>query len=318
MRRVILIGIVIAHISAYSQGVFAPPAGQVGSTAIHKDSAAIQSWGTTCSTVIGPVDIADPSLGIASVGSADDAIGMADGSVVSLGDHGTATVSFDGIIYDGPGYDFAVFENSFSDSFLELGFVEVSSDGSNFFRFPSTCNLQDSLQIGPFGASDASHINNLAGKYRAQYGTPFDLQDLSGISGLNLDEITHVRIVDCIGSIQAEFATYDQHGQIINDPYPTPFPSGGFDLDAVGVIHFHAASAIEELAPEVSLFPNPVVNRLTIGVDHFVEAIIYNIQGQVVLVSTSNTMDCSELPSGHYRIGIRAKHTSSHSSFIKQ
>ena len=84
------------------------------------------------------------------------------------------------------------------------------------------------------------------------------------------------------------------------------------------MIHFHAASAIEELTPVVSLFPNPVVNRLTIGVDHFVEAIIYNIQGQVVLVSTSNTMDCSELPSGHYRIGIRAKHTSSYSSFIKQ
>ena len=33
------------------------------------------------------------------------------------------------------------------------------------------------------------------------------------------------------------YASYDSQGNIINDPFPTPFETGGFDLDAIGVIH---------------------------------------------------------------------------------
>jgi hypothetical protein len=33
------------------------------------------------------------------------------------------------------------------------------------------------------------------------------------------------------------YASCDSQGHQINDPWPTPFPTGGFDLDAVGVIH---------------------------------------------------------------------------------
>ncbi|MDX5325803.1 MAG: hypothetical protein LPK80_06040, partial [Bacteroidota bacterium] len=34
-------------------------------------------------------------------------------------------------------------------------------------------------------------------------------------------------------------------GRIINDPFPTPFPSGGFDLDAVAVLQANTLSEVE-------------------------------------------------------------------------
>ncbi len=43
----------------------------------------------------------------------------------------------------------------------------------------------------------------------------------------------YVRIVDVIGN----GTTFDANGQPVYDPHPTAFPSGGFDLDAVGVLH---------------------------------------------------------------------------------
>ncbi|MCS6980866.1 MAG: T9SS type A sorting domain-containing protein [Flavobacteriales bacterium] len=238
-------------------GQFPPPAGQPGSTAIHKDSSVFVGWATGCTVLRGPKNIADLSLGLVSYGDSTKALGVADNSVVSLGDGGQAVLTFAHPIADGPGWDFAVFENGFSDTFLELAFVEVSSDGEHFVRFPATSLTQDSVQVGPFGSLDATQIDNLAGKYRTLYGTPFDLQVLAGHPGLNVQAITHVRVVDVVGSIQPAFASYDQYGNAVNDPWPTPFESGGFDLDAVGVIHtIH--TAVQERPPVfLNLSPQP-------------------------------------------------------------
>ena len=57
--------------------------------------------------------------------------------VVVLGDAGSITLTFDAPICNGSGYDFAVFENSLNDTFLEFAFIEVSSDGEHFVRFPN-------------------------------------------------------------------------------------------------------------------------------------------------------------------------------------
>jgi len=46
-----------------------------------------------------------------------------------------------------------------------------------------------------------------------------------------------VRVVDVIGSILSAYATHDSVGHVVNDPWPTPFDTGGFDLDAIGVLH---------------------------------------------------------------------------------
>jgi hypothetical protein len=54
---------------------------------------------------------------------------------------------------------------------------------------------------------------------------------------LDIGSVTHVRIVDVVGSISPLFGTRDASGRLINDPFATPFASGGFDLDGVGVIN---------------------------------------------------------------------------------
>lgn len=239
--RVLVILCLLAFKASLAQ--YPPAAGQAGSTAVRNDSSIIVGWATHCEVVRGPMDISSPEGGLASFGTPEAAIGFAEGNpsgVVSLGDGGSATLTFGGVIYNGPGPDFVVFENSFSDTFLELAFVEVSSNGEDFFRFPAISLTDTTQQVGSFGTLDPTKIHNLAGKYRAGFGTPFDLEDLRDTPGLDVNAITHVKIVDVVGCIQCPFASRDSQGRLINDPWPTPFPSSGFDLDGVGVIHLSA------------------------------------------------------------------------------
>jgi len=151
-------------------------------------------------------------------------------------------------IKNGRGWDFAVFENSFNDTHLELGYVEVSSNGADFLRFDN-----DSLTpkpVGGYGAVDPTDIDGLAGKYRQGFGTPFDLQDLATrdevLNGtVNLSRITHVRIVDIVG----DGTSLDTTGDVIYDPYPT-VGSAGFDLDAIGVQYENPKPSGENHPPE--------------------------------------------------------------------
>ncbi len=230
MKRVAsLVALWALHLSAVSfAGPYAPAAGQAGSTAIFKSDAAIVGWATGYQNyLVGPnVDAAwqTPAKALGpAVGDSFD--------IVSLGDGGQITLTFAHPIIDAPGDDFAVFENGFSDTFLELGFVEVSSNGTDFFRFAN-----DSLTPGPvggFGAVDPTNLQGLAGKYRQGYGTPFDLAALAGVSPLlDLQNVGYVRILDIVG----DGTYFDTSGDAIYDLYPTT-GSGGFDLDAVAVMH---------------------------------------------------------------------------------
>lgn len=251
------LGLSLAQAGPYAP---APPlSGPInnGSTAVPANDSRIQGWATgyVASTFVrGPQQIGDPDLGnvLASFGTPANALGRADATtdntfpVVSLGDGGSITLTFDQPIANGPGFDFAVFENGLNDSFLELAFVDVSSDGTHWVRFPSVSLTQTTQQINgddqtvPFGGLDPTNINDLAGKYRAGYGTPFDLQELVGMPGsnfLDFSDIKYVKMTDVVGSIDPEFATHDSLGHIINDPWPTPFPSAGFDLDAVAILN---------------------------------------------------------------------------------
>jgi len=235
-KIILLYSTVFTYLLAHAQ--FAPPAGMAGSTAIAKSDATIQAWATGCTIERGWVNIADTSLGRTTVGTSGSAIGEAlSNGIVSLGDGGSATCSFSTGLTNGPGFDFAVFENSFTDDFLELAFVEVSSDGIDWVRFPAVSNTQDTLQIDTFGLIDARALNNLAGKYRAGYGTPFDLEELKDSSRIDINDISFVRIVDVVGSLTAPYATLDKNNHRVNDPWPTPFPSSGFDLDAIAIMH---------------------------------------------------------------------------------
>ncbi|MFU8847657.1 MAG: hypothetical protein ACNA77_02920 [Opitutales bacterium] len=235
---------------------FAPAAGQVGSTAVAKDDPAIVAWATGFTNVI-------YGAGVASQWQTPvNALGPAVGDsfdVVSLGSGGEITLTFSQAIRDGDGPDFAVFENSFSDTFLELAWVEVSTDGIHFIRFPNFSYTEE-----PTGSIDATHIHGLAGKYRQGYGTPFDLQQLQlayaavlngtdsfapdyrqslleNFSEVDLDEIRYVRILDVVG----DGNHLDAQGFPIYDPYPTS-GSAGFDLEAIAVIHQAELSGIPQ------------------------------------------------------------------------
>jgi len=262
---------------------YAPPAGQIGSTAIYKDSSIIISWATDCKIVRGYQNIADQSLGLADYGDSSVVPGVADGvNVVSLGDGGSAIVTFSGRIVNGPGPDFAIFENSFSETFLELAFVEVSSDGVNYFRFPAVSETQTNVQIGGFGAVDCRYIHNLAGKYKANYGTPFDLEDLIDSVGLDLDNINYVKIIDVVGSVDAQYGSQDYLGNMVNDPFPTPFSSSGFDLDAVGVIH-QATQGVEDVDSEtITIYPNPTNGVFNVKTLEQGKYVLMSAEGRIV------------------------------------
>ncbi|MEM9645649.1 MAG: PEP-CTERM sorting domain-containing protein, partial [Planctomycetota bacterium] len=123
--------------------------------------------------------------------------------------------------------------------------VEVSSNGTDFARFPSL-----SLHTGPlpggfgsnFSGFDVTQVNNLAGKHAAGYGTPFDLNQLSTdplvLAGqLNLQSVQYVRLVDIPGN----GSFLDSQGNPIFDNWLTS-GSGGFDFrlldgQSVGVIN---------------------------------------------------------------------------------
>jgi len=178
--------------------------------------------------------------------------------VVSLGDlsakqisngvsPGRITVSFVAPIKNLSGADFVVFENGFASAggagvagqiIADLGYVEVSSNGSDFARFPSR-SLTPAL-VGPYGTIDPTNVFNLAGKhanaYGQSWGTPFDLSQLATdplVKGgqVDLNAIRYVRIVDIPGN--GSFT--DSQGSPIYDAWET-IGSGGFDLEAIGAI----------------------------------------------------------------------------------
>jgi len=182
--------------------------------------------------------------------------------IVSLGDlnatsitngtpPGTVTLDFVTPVRNLSGADFVVFENGFTSEggdgvagqiTAELAYVEVSSNGSDFARFPPR-SLTPAV-VGPYGTIDPTDVFNLAGKhgngYGQSWGTPFDLSQLATdalVAGgqVDLNSIRYVRIVDIPGN----GAFPDAQGTPIYDAWLT-WGSGGFDLEAVGAISQNA------------------------------------------------------------------------------
>lgn len=314
MKR-FLLSLITTAMGTLAIAQYAPQAQVAGSTAIASGGSLWKGWATGCRVYRGFQDVAQPLLGPVSAGDSSQAIGPSDKMIVSLGDSGVAVLTFAQPIINGPGPDFAVFENGFADpvdpeqAYMELAFVEVSSDGVSFFRFPATSHTQDTQQVAGTGEyMNARKVNNLAGKYISGYGTPFDLQEMTGIAGLDVNNITHVRIVDVIGDLSVH-QSLDAGGHVINDPYPTPFPTGGFDLDAVGVLNQQGSSGVAGMENPWALKagPNPVsdVLQVNIGRPHAPLYIaLYDISGKLLqstMVAGDNySFSFKNLPSGLY------------------
>lgn len=307
IQRLSLLFLVLISV-VVTNAQFPPPPGVDGTTAIHKDSSAIVAWATEVYDFNrGPLDAADPDGGLASYGIEEAALYQAEGTstdVVSLGDGGSITLSFDFSIENLPGPDFVVFENSFSDEYLELAHIEVSTDGLKFVRIPSIAYTSIEEQTATYENTDPTQIHNLAGKYRQAYGTPFDLEDIADSTGLDLMDINYIRIVDVVGSINPEYGTYDSEGNIINDPYPTDFESGGFDLDAVGVIHstdptLHTNKM--SMRP-FEVYPNPSNGLLSYNCDF--KIVSFNIIDMTGKINALNVDNDSQIDLTNFSSGI--------------
>lgn len=233
-------------------------ASAANSPAIHMSSSSISGWATGYKDLVygtqgKPVD--------EEWKTPEKALGAATGSVydvVCLGDGGQITLTFDKAIGNGEGADFAVFENSFNEGFLELSFVEVSTDGVNFVRFPNF--YLGETKLGPYDNYNYPElIYNLASKYSVEYGHGFDLQELvfaynyalttpleqSSFSAeytahilemyvyLDLNQINYVRILDIVG----DGTVKDSAGHSIYDPSGS-YGSPGTDLQALAVLNY--------------------------------------------------------------------------------
>lgn len=160
---------------------------------------------------------------------------------------GSITVTLDRPLSNLSGADFAVFENGIisngstgvaGEIFGELAFVEVSSDGVNFVRFPA--HSQTPSLVGAYGSIDPTNIFNLVGKHvnagGDSWGTPFDLASITSdplvIDGtVDLTAITQIRLVDIPGNGFFK----DAFNNPIYDPWVT-WSSGGADIEALGII----------------------------------------------------------------------------------
>jgi len=173
--------------------------------------------------------------------------------VLSLENNGSVTLGFDVTITNGQGPDFIVFENPFyiqgsgGAVFAELAYVKVSTDGTNFARFPSISLTQQGQMMFP------ENIENLAGVYPVYAnvdentidpcdpsvagGDAFDLDDLTTDplvqSGLvDLANINFVRLIDIYG----DGSCLDSLGNPIYDP--TGYGNTGSDFDAISVVNY--------------------------------------------------------------------------------
>lgn len=171
--------------------------------------------------------------------------------VHSLGIQGSLTLGFSNAITNGPGADLIVHENPFrstsniATSFAEVCYVEVSTDGVHFARFPSRY-YGPMLSPGPFSFVPVGQYAGLAGVNPSFVNDPtvdprdlveaggdaFDLDELANDplvqQGLvSLDLIHQVRLVDVLDGVDV-----DSTGTPIQDP-----GSGSADIDAVTAIH---------------------------------------------------------------------------------
>ncbi len=171
-------------------------------------------------------------------------------------------------IRNGKGADFAVFENGIVSQITtvngsvqgqllaELAYVEVSSNGRDFARFPSVALTPG--RVGAYGTTDMGSLHNLAGKHPNAGGictaTAFDVDDLAAhpdvLSGkVDPNAIHYVRLVDIPGNGSFfddakshldpnTWPAWANYGGVhpIFDQWPT-WGSGGFDLEAVGVLN---------------------------------------------------------------------------------
>ncbi|MEE9394955.1 MAG: hypothetical protein V3W41_20905 [Planctomycetota bacterium] len=224
--------------------------------------------------------------------------------VLSLGEGGDVTLGFGVTIVDGPGADFSVFENGFefpSGSgmiFSEVVFVEVSSNGIDFARFPTTFGAPSVPHL-QFNATAMGSYDGFAGgtpvladvgvnsidpaNPAISGGDAFDLARLASdplvTSNLvDLQNISFLRLVDVVAG-----QAVDSSGVTVYDDFGSLNDSA--DINAVAVIN-HAGN-------QSALSPDIVIDYDALG---RIEITIFDPSGLGALVSSSFILSANFIP----------------------
>lgn len=159
---------------------------------------------------------ADRSIPERALGAPDAS--NAAGGFVSLGEQGSITLGFDGIVWDQPGMDLYLFETSFSGDNCGFGddesaIVELSSDGLNFVEVGIVCR---DAQFD-IAAAGLEYVSQIRISTPESINTP-DGYDVDGVIAINGCSSTP-DVIDCTGS---EVLSYNpgpkSNGQPITDP----------------------------------------------------------------------------------------------------
>jgi len=158
------------------------------------------------------------------------------GEVLTLGVGGSLTLQLASSGFDGPGTDLLVCENPFyvvgtSGVFVEAMFVDVSTDGTHFVRFPTSytgpagpflpqfgqpvAGYRGFAGVMPVSANPSTGVSDL--DIAACGGDAFDYADLAGLpevlnGSVDLFDIEYVRLVDAESGV-----ALDSTGHVVWD-----------------------------------------------------------------------------------------------------
>lgn len=204
--------------------------------------------------------------------------------ICSIGLGGTITLGLRrGVIVDGPGVDFTVFENSFRYGagriYAEPATVEVSRDGLEWKMFPY----------------DSVSCRGLAGVSPTSGQDPYDPQRSGGdqfdLADIGMDSVRWVRLRDVTSIILGNPAS----------PFFDPTLTG-FDLDVVLALHS------VDMAWEVGITPASSSSDVELALPRPATSQIMDVTGRVIRTTQHDSgiirLDLSWLPRGWYYVII--------------
>ena len=161
-------------------------------------------------------------------------LGAPDGSstnyhATNLGENGSIVLTFpEPIVANGVGNEFAVFGNGLATGYCKLGQVWVSQDDVTWYEMPNYSYTPSPLSTYS-EEMVLTNIEGYCGKYEAGYGEPFSLEALNSFYGIDLTEVSYVKITD----VQGNGSYFDSNGNVIFDNYPN---DDGCNVAGVAVV----------------------------------------------------------------------------------
>ena len=118
--------------------------------------------------------------------------------------------------------------------------------------------------------------------------------------------IKFIKIIDAVGSLNSLHGSIDSKGKKINDPWPTPWPASGFDLDAVALLSPGFTGQDELVFNSATIYPNPSRQgaKINIGVEGINQIELLDALGKTLSVVQNQNSIFAPEQSGVYQLRI--------------